>query len=104
MLTSRTDNRLITLGDELEKARAQEKTISRDETAPDSKVERAYARVANIVRKIEAEPAQSLEGMRVKARAIAWCHGDEPIALKDEPTTDVRLAQSIIADLLRTAA
>jgi hypothetical protein len=101
MLTPRIDAQLIQLGDELEIAWADERRICQDETSSDAKVARACDRVASIVDKIEATQASSIEGLRVKARAIAWCHGDKaPIALTDKQTTDVRLAQAIIADLL----
>jgi hypothetical protein len=86
------DRALIQLGEKLEQAWSHQ--LRRDNEA-------AYVRVAEIVRKIASTPARSLEGMRIKARAIAWCHaGEAPIFLTENPTTDVRIAESIVADLL----
>jgi hypothetical protein len=51
--------------------------------------------------------AFTLAGLQAKAIAVAHCqHGDEEaaIVLVDRQTTDVRLAQSILADLLGRAA
>ena len=61
-----------------------------------------YSRATGaIVDKIEAMPAATLDGLRVKARAVAWCHqGEERIEFADRPTKDLRLARSIIEDLL----
>jgi hypothetical protein len=46
--------------------------------------------------------ANTLEGMQAKAIAVAYCRcGEEgELELHDQQTTDVRLAQSILADLL----
>lgn len=45
--------------------------------------------------------AATVDGLRVKARALAWCcHGGPPLDLADQGTTDMRLVESIIGDLL----
>lgn len=54
-----------------------------------------------IVERIEKLRAHTLDGLRVKAKAIKWCHGGEEIQLApDMPTTDARIAESILRDLL----
>lgn len=95
------DSHLIKLGRQFEQAWSQERQVSRDTTASENAVSKAVAAVRRIVRRIETTPAKSLAGLRVKARAVAWCHGGRRnVSLREKPTTDVRLAQSIIADLL----
>lgn len=53
-----------------------------------------------IVDIIEAIPTNSMTGLRVKALAIQWCHGNEPVDLCWQDTTDNRLATSIVHALL----
>lgn len=49
---------------------------------------------------IETEPARSIDGLRVKARAACWALlGDFSAA--DRSTTDKRMAFSIVRDLIR---
>jgi hypothetical protein len=90
-MLQKTDGSLLELGAQLEQAWS-------DQRRCDTK--KAYEAVARIVRKIEASPAHSLEGLRVKARAIAWCHAGEPISFGSNPTMDVRLALSIVDNLM----
>jgi hypothetical protein len=61
--------------------------------------EGAFDRLAVIEPAIVAMPATTIEGMRVKARAASWAlMGDlEPTG----PSTDVRMALSIVRDLIR---
>lgn len=54
-----------------------------------------------LVHRIEVAPARTLDGLKVKARALSWCHCGEPIDFRNgQDTTDARLANSIIAALL----
>lgn len=62
--------------------------------------ERAAKRASEIARRMIETRAYTLEGLQAKAVAVLWCHAGEDIALGDEQTTDVRLAQSILTDLL----
>jgi len=57
---------------------------------------------AAIARRMTAIPADTLEGMRAKARAVEWFYPDAVIDLGIRGrATDVDMAESIIADLLR---
>jgi hypothetical protein len=49
---------------------------------------------------IEQCVATKLDGLRVKAIAVLWCHGGDMDFKFGEETTDARLAQSIVRDLL----
>lgn len=60
-------------------------------------------REKSIACEIIATPARTIGGLKVKARVIERCHSGEEIYLNQEQTTDVRLAQSIIDDLLAQA-
>lgn len=109
------DHRLIDLGKKLEAAWSHERHICRDTKAPEAVFEKAAAATSRIVGAIEKTPAQSLSGLQVKARAIAWCHSGKPNlsellagskthASVAGHTTDVWLARSILADVLKLAA
>lgn len=65
-----------------------------------------YARHAEaIARRMTTLPAETLEGMRAKARAVEWFYPDAVIDLGIRGrATDVELAESILADLLRNEA
>ncbi len=72
-----------------------------DRRGSDVDVEAACARASAIVAKIATLPARTIEGLKLKAAAVAYCHaGQRKIKLTRNQTTDVRLAQSIVADLL----
>jgi hypothetical protein len=90
------DGRLIELGNKLEAAWAEQKRVG----------------VSRLVDEILAIPAQTLPGLRVKAHALLWCQSGEPWAQENPPripldwqrpakTTDDKLIESILADLLR---
>ena len=56
-----------------------------------------------VVRQIEQLQAHTLEGLRVKARAVMWCHQwgrHDPFSLAEQRSTDVRLAEAIVRDLV----
>ena len=58
-----------------------------------------------IARRMTSLPAETLEGMRAKARAGEWFYPDAVIDLGIRGrATDVELAESILADLLRNEA
>jgi hypothetical protein len=45
--------------------------------------------------------AETWEGLQVKAVALSWCHsGEQNLQLTKDQPTDIRLAQSIIRDLI----
>jgi hypothetical protein len=58
--------------------------------------------VAAIVERIVAAPATTIEGLRIKAKALSWCYAFEPIDLTAEfgDTANVRVLASIVRDLL----
>jgi hypothetical protein len=89
---------------ELIVAREQWKALSdRPEvTVLDSQADAAASRTSEIVGRIENIPALTIEGLKVKARALRWCYNDEGEEIADFPegyTTDARLARSIFNDL-----
>jgi hypothetical protein len=58
-----------------------------------------------LLREIELTPARTLESLRVKALAIRGCGGGEiKLSVDSRPTTDVRIAQGLINDLLGMGA
>ncbi|MGA2492164.1 MAG: hypothetical protein ABSF67_04355 [Roseiarcus sp.] len=76
------------------------------ESAQDKEFEAAYKKAKGVVERIVAAPATTIEGLRVKAHALAWCYSFEPIefvaAFGD--TTDVLVLASIVRDLLAPSA
>jgi hypothetical protein len=64
--------------------------------------EKAYDEVSPIVDRVLAAPASTLAGLRVRARAAAWCH--DGVEAESDDATDARLAWSIVRDLLQAAA
>lgn len=103
------DADLIALGRRFELAWADQLRIesvynqaTNDDEDLGSDFEAAYIRVSTIVKDIENVPATTVAGLYVKARAISWCWGgDQHITFSDDQTTDVRLASSIVMDLLK---
>lgn len=58
---------------------------------------------STVVRQIEQLPAHTLEGLRVKARAVMWrwqWEKFETLSLTEQQSTDIRLAQAIVRDLV----
>ncbi|MCH2393211.1 hypothetical protein [Oceanibaculum sp.] len=102
------DHALLDLGERLlDYWRLQNEVLARtkDDTSKeaDREAERAIDLVSGIVEKIARTPATTLEGFRVKALALRWCHNAAEIAedtLMEEPCTDMRLAALIARDIL----
>lgn len=97
------DRELVRLGVELEAAWTAERALDASLDVGDDAFGVVMGRTRDIVHQIEVIPATSLAGLQVKARAILWCHSGEPIAsdaFNDQETTDIRLAASIVRDLL----
>lgn len=104
------DAALLLLGEELEtrwallNLVAAKSMITRDK-ADDAAFDEAFAATSAIVDMIEQHPVRTLDGLRVKARAVLWCQGDEIVDLiQDQDTTDVRIASSIVNALLGVAS
>jgi hypothetical protein len=92
-----SDRDIVALGREFDAVAAQlDKTIEDCSAVHNDLLKRLGALDVAIT----ATPAQTLEGLRVKARAACWALlGDlDPCA---EPTTDRRMALSIVRDLVR---
>lgn len=70
----------------------------------DEHINAACRRTSDVVDRIETIHATTLEGLCLKALAVSWCYSSGPIEFDDNPTTDLRLAQSIIRDILAMAA
>ena len=101
--TTTADATLLHLGDEIDRAWAHEKALIHDDGKCGDGYEAAYEASRAVVGQIEQQQAHTLEGFRVKARAVMWCQqwGQfEPFRLTENQTTDVRLAESIVLDLV----
>lgn len=100
------DAALVALGEELEAAWAAEIAAYAQHRGDLSLAHEAITDAAHkaskaIILRIEAMAASTIDGLRVKARAVQWCYDGDPVDLVvDQSTTDLRLANSIIADLL----
>lgn len=89
-----------TLAIEFERRLSDQLDAEKDDAGP--AFEQAYAHTEQVVLQILALPARSLDDLILKARALAWCHGDDFDGFDDcGGTTDMRLAASIIRDLLK---
>jgi hypothetical protein len=94
--SSDSDAALIALGRELEAAWAQEREAN--DNGSDRDIEATCEATGAVVDRIEAIPARTLEGFKVKARAVSWCHCGDFEGFGT--TTDERIAARIIRDLL----
>lgn len=93
------DAALLILGQEFEAAFAAEQALQMTDNG--DAWDQAYAVTHSIVDRIEKMPATTLEGLRVKARCIQWCYGEDPVFQDAEcETTDYRLAHQIVRALL----
>jgi hypothetical protein len=92
------DAALLTLGAKLEAAWAAERRA--DKFGSDDEIATASNAVLAVIAEIEAAPATTLEGLRVKARAILCCHSGAYDGVTAGKTTDHRLAEQIIGRLL----
>jgi len=68
----------------------------------DEEVSAACDACSAIVHRILAVPARTLDDFKVKGRALSWCYSGSDIGLfeDDKKTTDVKIVQSIVRDLL----
>jgi hypothetical protein len=93
------DVELLALGEKLASAWRAERALPDD--SPGKAFDEAYDRSNKILNLIEALPARTLQGLKVKAFAVHWCwSGDPDMEFNDSQTTDVRLAQGLVRDLL----
>ncbi len=68
------------------------------EYTSDEDYERMFRPVSDLADRIANMKATTLDGLRLKARALMWC--DEEVGFMDGNTTDERLARGIVHDLL----
>lgn len=102
------DAELIRLGATLDDANNKMRALEAElvDDGSDEASEHIYAAIAvasAIVDQIERLSATTLAGLKVKVRAIAWCHSDEPFddeCFNEQGTTNVRLASSVMRDLM----
>lgn len=107
MLAVSADAALIELGRQFDEAWEIEKLVSAtalDTPEGEAQVSAAVDAASAIVAKIESTPALTSAGLKVKGRAVMWCHSGEASIgddfLSDQLTTDVRLATSILRDII----
>lgn len=93
------DAALLDLGRQLTEAWREERALTDESPEAEHEIDAAYEKCSAIVKKIEPLSASSIEGLRVKSLAILWCH-DGDTDLWDCYSTDMRLAKSIVRDLL----
>ena len=99
------DAALLQLSEELDRAWDAEQAVfavwrNVCSNEADENTDAAAAVSSGIVEQIGETPATTLDGLRVKAKAVLWCHCGELESLDgDDATTDIRLADSILRDL-----
>ena len=103
------DAELLRLGRELDAAWAHERaTYARMKGSYSKEADRitqaAMLATGEIVDRIEELPATTLDGFKVKARAVSWCYDGGEVDLGFQGTTDERLANAIIRELLAAQA
>lgn len=103
------DAELIQLATQLEAIGAQEAALwaRADDIADDDlavEAERFHKITSPIVDRLEALTATTIAGAIAKARAVRWCHHGASITVGADRTMDVRLIESLLADLLAVEA
>jgi hypothetical protein len=63
---------------------------------------RMYRPVSDLAKRIADMKATTLDGLRLKARALQWCN--EEFDFMNGKTTDERLAYGLVQDLLNLPA
>ncbi|WP_191060998.1 hypothetical protein [Geminicoccus harenae] len=101
------DAELLRLGRELERAWAEERaahaaTEGTFTHEADEYTDPFVELSSDVVRKIEAIPALTVDGLLVKVRAIQWCRDGDQFEQDEYKhlSTDARLAHSIANDLM----
>lgn len=102
-LTQHTDP-IKTLSDEFEAAWVQWNQFfqSVPHGSTDEDYERMYRPVSDLAKRIADMKATTLDGLRLKARALQWCN--EEFDFMNGKTTDERLAYGLVQDLLNLPA
>jgi hypothetical protein len=100
---------LLRLGREFEAAVAAEMAtwaVAEHYTAEEqeNQADAVHAPIAALMDEIISLRATTLAGMKVKARAVSYCWSGKPVTAEEltdhgDPTTDVQLIASLMADL-----
>ena len=98
------DAALLLLAEQLKASQAESDrlmVVSRIRKTPEANEawEVSFAKCHQAVDTIEDVHAHTLHGLRVKALAAQWCHGEKPFQVGSD-TTDARLASQIVRALL----
>lgn len=96
---------LLVLGERLEmESQAYDLVLAKfagvDTHEADEACTYACGEVSVIVRNIASLQARTVDGLRVKARAIQWCFGNEPIMFDEGEASSNKLAAQIVQALL----
>lgn len=99
------DAELLHLGAELERAWERQREALKafegvDTPEAEHIIDAAWWAAYDLVEKIRELSATTLDGFRVKARAISWCHDGDRVELSRHRTVDICTAESILRDLL----
>lgn len=99
------DRALLLLAERMEKANAEYELVQAQyhgdaSHEADEACEAAHRVVSRLVSEITTKTARTIDGLRVKARAIQWCQSGEPIEFGNGEASDVRLAAQIVNALL----
>jgi hypothetical protein len=102
------DAELIALEKELDEAWANERAVyaetkNDNSEEADARCADAFEGTSDIVEKIDALPATTMDGLRVKAKCVEWCCAGDPKGITFGDTTDVRIAAQIVRLLLGDA-
>lgn len=100
------DAELLRLGALFEAAWEHERALAKIDV-PEGEydpMEDAIDQTSLIVGQIEQLPATTLEGFKVKARCVQWCFCSDPVDLGEHDTTEYRLANQLINELLAIRA
>lgn len=110
LATIHPDATLLQLGSQFEAEWAKERELwaaAKLHPWPDpagipigEQAEAQFERTSELVDRIADMPALTLEGLRIKARALAWCHGGDSLdQMLTSSFSDTRLLGSIVRDV-----
>lgn len=105
---SHPDAHLLRLGEELERRWLEEEALEAIKDSTDEQRDVVCDFTGLVAHQIASTPAKTLDGMKVKARAIAWCWSDRSGEMADffeqsETGTDRRFIWAMLRELLGTA-
>ncbi|OPH84246.1 hypothetical protein B2M20_02950 [Nitrobacter vulgaris] len=100
MAVAQSDDTIQTLSEAFEAAWAASDEFYRNVPtgSTNEDYERMFRPVSDLARRIADMKMTTLEGLKLKARALQWCN--EEFDFMDGKTTDERLAYGLVQDLL----